>query len=245
MLRIILSKNDNNLNRARRILECNSDHVNIVYVEDILNKSEKINYYDIIYIMNDNQMLEKLLEMLNKFNFIIINKEFFIKKYNKLTLKNSLMKFKIKFPETICFKELDKCVYPLYVKHINHSSTIIKASSYEEIQNFFIHNDKSKYYFEKAVDTRKSKEYKIYFINNNIYYYDGEKEHHEILKKICLRISILCKLTVFSADFIKNNDEFYVIDINPMPGFYMSINARISLIKYAKFLEEEIRKIEH
>lgn len=245
MLRIIISKYDNNLNRAKRILECNSDYASIVYVEDILNSSAKINYYDIIYIMNDNQMLDKLLQMLYKFNSIIINKEFFFKKYNKLTLKDSLVGSKIKFPETIYFKDLEKNVYPLYVKHINHSSTIIKASSYEEVQNFFIHNDKSKYYFEKAVEVKNSKEYKIYFINNNIYYYDEEKEHHEILKKICLKICILCKLTVFSVDVIKHNDEFYVIDINPMPGLYMSINARVNLIKYAKLLEEELHKIEH
>ena len=56
----------------------------------------------------------------------------------------------------------------------------------------------------------------------------------EKIKQICLKISEVLQLELFSVDIIMQDGYYYVIDINPSAGLYKSSKSRKKLVEEFK-----------
>lgn len=225
---IFVSEEDNYSDRAEKI---NNDVVNSkYYFLEKLKKKELKNIVEnnVIFFLTNSKIGKKIMNLIKKKNISckILNYNFLSKSFNKLSVQKSLKKNNIVVP---FIYDNNNFKFPLFVKSIEHSDMIAKVYNLKSL-NSFKKSILKKCYFEQNIENGFQKEYKVYFVKNEVYFSEdfNDKQYKEILS-ICNKISQVLGIDVFSSDIIYNFENYYVIDVNPAPGFWNSYEARVSL----------------
>ncbi|MBQ8844567.1 MAG: hypothetical protein IJ008_00960 [Clostridia bacterium] len=206
-----------------------------IYIEDFLDEKEKykISESDVAYILcNNNVLINKLIEKLSDVKCKILNKEFYMQNYDKEKIQKKLLKNDIKVPKIIDFNE--KFNKKLICKPKNHTLEVNIFDNIKSLEMFLNDKNIDDFYIEEYIEN--DVEYKIYFVNNKVFFYENvENLNNEKLNETLNKIGKILKLDVYSVDVIFNkNEEFYIIDINPSAGLFMSKDAQRELINFAK-----------
>ena len=206
-----------------------------IYIKDFLDEKEKykISESDVVYILcNNNVLINKLIEKISDVKCKILNKEFYIQNYDKEKIQKKLLKNDIKVPKIIDFNE--KFNKKLICKPKNHTLEVNIFDNIKSLEMFLNDKNIDDFYIEEYIEN--DVEYKIYFVNNKVFFYENvENLNNEKLNETLNKISKILKLDIYSVDVIFNkNEEFYIIDINPSAGLFMSKDAQRELINLAK-----------
>ncbi len=236
---IFLSKKENYQKSAEKIKNSLKIPTNIIWIEDFMvteNKEEKLKN-SIIYFLCNSYLVKELINLLERVNCYIFNKDFFKRNYTKLETQKKLIDNNIKTPQIFeNFEVVDKTKLPIFCKQNIHAGMVFKIYTVNTINKFFEKFDSDEFYLEEAIESNV--ESKFYFVKGNIY----AKNNIEILncvKKTCIKISSVLKLDVFSVDMIQRNDDYVVFDVNPSAGFYMLDEARNKLVYEIEKMGEE------
>ena len=227
---IFLSKKEKYLGSATKIKNSSKVPVNIIWIEDFMSCENKKEILEdsIIYFLCNTSLIETLMKEIENVNCFIINKNFFKNNYEKEKIQNILASNNVKTPKIYCIdNNYENLVYPVFCKENKHAGMILKAYTQDTIVKFFERFDSRKFYLEESIEG--DTEAKIYFVKNKIYYNKNIVESDAILET-CKKVSKILNLDIFSIDFIKNNNEYVVIDVNPSAGFYMLDEARKDFI---------------
>lgn len=238
MIKIALSYEDNYIDRVEKIKKEFVDDVDYFYVEDFINKNNLLTFAknDIVYILNNSTYNFLLINEIKDNVYKIINEEFYCKKNNKLKIQKELKANDILVPNIIECNNVTKYNYPLFFKSIDHTELVLKVYNKNSLDNLLQKFDSSSIYLEESLEGSNSEEYKVYFIKNEIYFDDKYEDFtDERIKQICLKISNILKLELFSIDIIKQSNHYYVIDINPSAGLYKSSKSRKALVEEFRY----------
>ena len=238
MIKIVLSYEDNYIDRVEKIKEEFFDDVDYFYVEDYINKNILLDFTnnDIIYILNNSTYNLQLIKEIKDKVYKIINEEFYCKENTKLKIQKELKTNDILVPNIIEYEKVTKYEYPLFFKSVDHAELVLKVYNKNSLDNLLHKFDSKSIYLEESLEDSNSEEYKVYFIKNTIYFDDMYGNFTDnIIEQLCLKIGNILKLELFSIDIIKRNDYYYVIDINPSAGLYKSSKSREALIKEFKY----------
>ena len=228
MIKIVLSYEDNYIDRVEKIKEEFFDDVDYFYVEDYIN--------NIIYILNNSTYNLQLIKEIKDKVYKIINEEFYCKENTKLKIQKELKTNDILVPNIIEYEKVTKYEYPLFFKSVDHAELVLKVYNKNSLDNLLQKFDSRSIYLEESMEDSNSEEYKVYFIKNTIYFDDMYGNFTDnIIEQLCLKIGNILKLELFSIDIIKRNDYYYVIDINPSAGLYKSSKSREALIKEFRY----------
>ena len=89
MIKIVLSYEDNYIDRVEKIKEEFFDDVDYFYLEDYINKNILLDFTnnDIIYILNNSTYNLQLIKEIKDKVYKIINEEFYCKENTKLKIQ--------------------------------------------------------------------------------------------------------------------------------------------------------------
>ena len=137
-------------------------------------------------------------------------------------------------PKIIEYENIKETDFPIFCKENKHVGILFKAYNMDTLKKLIFNLKKDEFYFEEDLTLNKKicKEFKIYYVNNKCLYKDKVNEKNYDLLKICQKISSLLGLDIFSADFIFDGKNNYLIVVNSSAGFYLSNEGRDELIKY-------------
>ena len=204
----------------------------VIYIEDIVNSNNTLMDFEnsIIYFLCCNSQLVSIaIQKLEKYNCYIINKEYLIKNYLKLDVQRLLLKSNINVPKIYLIENIEDVKFPIFCKENRHEGIIIQVYNKISLIRFFEKFNTNEFYLEETVHNNNTnlKEFKVYFVEEEIFLKDNVN-YNKVLIEICKKVSLaLNNLEVFSADIIQNNDgEYFIIDVNPSAGFYLSDDGR-------------------
>jgi hypothetical protein len=234
---ILLSKNEDFLGSAVKIKDgLDYSNTEILYIEDICN-NPNISKDDIIYFLCNGECISKLINKIKNTGCTIINANYFEKNYSKLTVQSLVGEGGVLVPKFIDYAEIENVKFPVFCKENKHAGIVFKAFNILTIKNFFSKFNSSDFYLEESLNDIGTYEMKIYYVDGEIAGKDGEVIINDSnILKICNNISKILELSVFSADFIKKDSNYYLIDLNPAAGFYFSTISRNNLIYMIKEL---------
>lgn len=222
---IFLSKEESYLGSAIKIKEQSNFYTEIIYIEDYIMNKKKIEN-SIIYFLCNSDLVKEIVNIKEIKNCYIFNKKFFEKNYTKLGIQNILQSNYIEVPIIIDKNNINKINCPTFCKEDRHGGIVLKTYTSSTISRFFEKFNKDDFYLEESIVAQE--ELKLYFVRDSIY---SKGNINDILKTICIKVSKLLQLEIFSIDIIKDfEDNYYVIDVNPSAGFYMLDYARKELI---------------
>ena len=233
MVYVVLSHYDNYVDRVEKIKNDGLE-VDYFYVEDYLETPEKYNLSekDVIYFLNNSDHNLEFIEKAEKTNCKIINIGYYKNNLSKLGCQKALSDGGVKVPEIINFKDITKRDFPLFCKAYQHADIVMKMYTLSTFENIISKFNVEDLYFERSVDKGDYKEFKVYFIKDDIYFDDKYGEFYdEEIQKICLKVRDVLGLDVYSTDIILSAGEYYVLDINPCAGLYNSKASRRALIR--------------
>ena len=234
MLIIAISYYDNYIDRVEKIINESPNNVSYLYIEDYLNGlcNDKINNEDVIYILNNSENNFEFIKQIKKTGCKILNLDFYAQKYNKIEIQRKLHSNKINIPRIINYSEIMKQDFPIFCKSYQHADMVMKIYNKSTLENLIKNFNKDMFYFEESLDKGNYKEYKVYFVKDQIYLdddiiFNGDDN----ILNICRQIGQVLKLDIHTSDIIKCEDKYYVIDVNPSAGLYKSSKSRQALIK--------------
>ena len=205
---------------------------NELYIEDLLNESTTFNFDNsIVYFLCCNSpFVFSIINKLKQYNCYIINKQYLSKNYLKLDVQKILYKSNINIPKIYdgnIVKNLENINFPIFCKENRHEGMIMQVYNPITVTRLFKKVDIKDFYFEEAIESINSKELKVYYVKGKLFF-KNIKDYNKLLEKLCNQIStILDNLEVFSVDIIQmSNDNYFVIDVNPAAGFYLSDSGR-------------------
>lgn len=206
MIKIVLSYEDNYIDRVEKIKEEFFDDVDYFYVEDYINKNILLDFTnnDIIYILNNSTYNLQLIKEIKDKVYKIINEEFYCKENTKLKIQKELKTNDILVPNIIEYEKVTKYEYPLFFKSVDHAELVLKVYNKNSLDNLLQKFDSKSIYLEESLEDSNSEEYKVYFIKNTIYFDDMYGNFTDnIIEQLCLKIGNILKLELFSIDIIK------------------------------------------
>lgn len=228
---IFLSKNESFIGSANKIKEESLVNTQIIYMEDFISHKSlyDIDKTDIVYFLTNEKLILQVIDVLEKISCYIYNKEFLKKGHSKDEVQKILKINNINVPDIVLIDEIKKDSFPLFCKQKKHTGITFQTYNKFTLTSFFEKFNQADFYLEKTImnDKNIAIEKKIYYINGNVYLKDGEELQEKELIKLGMQISTaLNNMEIFSADYIKILENYYIIDINPASGFYLSKRAR-------------------
>lgn len=186
---------------------------------------------DVAYFLFNNTLSALLANKLNRYQCKVLNKEFFLKKFDKEKVQRLLLKNKINVPKIIDISKITN--QKLICKSKNHTLPVNIFESNEDLNKFMANKNNCEFYAEEFIE--KDAEYKIYYVNGKMFFYENiEPIYDKLLNKSFEKIGKILKLDIFSADVLFKDGKFFVIDINPATGLFLSKNARRELLGFLK-----------
>ena len=162
----------------------------------------------------------------------VFNSKFYSSKLSKLNSQQLLAENNVLVPQIIEYENLEKKDFPLFCKSHQHADMVMKVYNKLTLDNLLKKFDVKDLYFERAVDCGNYKEYKVYFVKNDIFFDDKYNDFYDTnIKDVCARVSDVLGLDVYSTDILLSEGKYYVLDINPSAGLYMSTGSRKALLK--------------
>lgn len=213
---ILTSKDNKYVDHIKKIINQADYEIKVIDELNILSLKED----DIVYSLITNNLTLDIY----KFNYLI-NKEFYSKKLNKKDIQIMLIENNVNTPKIL--KKVN--VYPVYFKENKHEGFVKMLNNEEEL--FSLTKQINDFYIEEYINFHK--EIKCYYIYGHIYDKNIEIFDNEILS-ICNNVAKILGLDIMSLDILFNDNNYYVIDVNQSPGFYLSDIARLNLIKKLK-----------
>ena len=231
---IVLSTEENFYGSAIKIQEELVDFVDveIVNIEDIYDNYE-ICSEDIIYFLCNGCLVSKYIKKIKQKKCLIYNCEYLEKNYSKFEVQELLKRNNILIPKII-YDDIYNVRLPIFCKENKHAGIVFQAFTVSTLKKFFSKFELKDFYLEESINKVGAKEIKVYYVNGKLSYKDKIKIKDNKLKSICFDVSSVLSLNVFSADFIKQDNQYFLIDINPAAGFYLSSEARKNLVNGMK-----------
>ncbi len=208
------------------------------YLEDLVYMDVTIkNTYEknIAYFLTNDFDVKKYYSRLEDVGWTIVNSGGLKKRYTKFTMQSVLKKNNIKVPHSFVTCEHNNWKFPLYIKSYRQLSYVICAKNVQDVKNAkkIFNCQKEKYYFENAVDEGEMLLHKVYYVK-------GKKlccGTYQVSDDVVNAISRILELDVYSVDiFISQNGDYRVIDINPAPALYQSMQMRDAFAQYLSVL---------
>lgn len=232
-LYIIYSKNNLYSNQLKKIENDSFIETEIIEIESFCMSSKNLILSDsdcVYFLCCNSKEIKKCISKINGGN--IINKNFLINKHDKLTCQNILMSKNIDVPKVYKGTDVDvnSFSYPIFCKENKHQGITFQAYNIRTLNFFFQNYNLNDFYFEESI--RSIDEIKMYYVNGKIILKNGLYNNDNKISKICEEISSILNLDVYSADILKFEDRYYVIDINASAGFYLSDIARKEFLYY-------------
>lgn len=240
--KIIASKENIYTGQVKKLKEESKLPTEVVYIEDLVSSANLPTNIDnsIAYFLCCNSPLAPIaIQKLTKSECYIINEEYLIKNYSKLEVQTLLYRNHVKIPEIYLADHFENIKFPIFCKENIHEGIIVQVYNKITLERFFNQFNKQEFYLEEAIIGSDIKEFKLYFVEGKIFFKDKQQQiDNEIFRTICQKISeALNHLAVFSTDIMRNaKGEYFVIDVNPSAGFYLSDEGRKS------FLDEIMKK---
>ena len=235
--KIIASKANIYTGQVKKLKEQSELPTQVVYIEDLL-EDDKIDFENsIVYFLCCNSpLVPSVIPKLKDCNCYVINKEYLEKNYLKLDVQMLLHKNNVSIPQIYSFENINDIKFPVFCKENRHEGIIAQIYNDLTITRLFSKFNSKDFYIEQSIDSKLSNEIKVYYVAGKVFFKDSQS-HDEIVNNICKNISVaLNNLEVFSADIIKSQDNnYYVIDVNPSAGFYLSDDGR-------KYFLDELKK---
>ncbi|MDR2901699.1 MAG: hypothetical protein LBU87_01135 [Lactobacillales bacterium] len=230
-LKIFLSKKESYLNSAVKLAQECPLKTDILYIEHVGNEElfQLIGKDDIVYFLCNDSFVSNIIKKIQVLNCFIYNKNFLIKNYEKDDIQILLYKSGIKVPFMVTYEDIEKKHFPLFCKEKKHTGITFQSYNKSTLTRFFNKFELTDFYFEKSIlgKDKPPMEFKVYYLNGEIFTKDGGLDLNNNIKKICSDISdCLDKIEVFSVDLVQTSNNYYVIDVNPASGFFLSSNAR-------------------
>lgn len=204
-----------------------------INILDFLNSPEnfKISSDNVAYFLFNSTLSALLFDKLDSSRCTILNKDFFLLNLDKKKVQELLLNNNINVPKIIDFNKTTN--QKLILKSKNHTLPVHIFESHKELDNFLINYNANDYYAEEFIDS--DTEYKIYYVNGKMFFYDNTKPIcDKQLNNSFNQISKMLKLDIFSADILFKDNKFFIIDINPAAGLFMSKSARQELLNFVK-----------
>ena len=229
-LKIFISKYEKSYDAANKMRNESTHKCEIIFIEDFVEKNNYggIKEGDVIHFSCNSDLIYKIIEQIKDVECFIFNKQFLLKKYNKLELQLLLEKNKIKIPQI--YDNLSQIKLPVFCKENRHTGIIFKAFTLSTITSFISKFDSNQFYFEEDVLSHNSVENKYYYSNGKVHARNNKRVSKDI-KNICSKINSCFNMDIYSVDVIKSNGQIFVIDLNPAVGFYLSDSGRKDFLK--------------
>jgi len=248
---IIISHTERTQRTAQRIKQTAQTHnieCTIIFLEDIAvsnNQKKKIQNDTIIYFLTNHQRIGLYVEYFASQGYAIINQRFLQGERSKLFMQNKIATNNISVPPNelltdhkSSIKLIEKIGLPVYVKSQEQMSTILYIKDHTNLKRTVtrLQNNIGQWYIEKAYTQDQNRLIKIYYIYGTTYANKKIKRSLNFTHNIADNLH----LDTFSADIIiAPNEKYWVIDINPAPGFYAHTVARETFIK--QFFQKRIK----
>lgn len=238
--KIIASKANIYTGQVKKLKNESELQTEVIYIEDLVsieNISLDFENSIVYFLCCNSPLVPTAIQRLAKNQCYIINRKYLTRNYSKLDVQTLLYRNNIKVPEIYFTDNFENIKFPVFCKENRHEGIIVQAYNKITLTRFFNKFDNKEFYLEKTISDNGYNEFKVYFVEGKIFLKDMNN-YNEILKEICQKVSmVLDNLEVFSTDIIQNsNGEYFIIDINPSAGFYLSDDGR----KY--FLDGLIQK---
>lgn len=241
---IFISDEDDFYGSAKKIKDLCTIECEIIYIEDFIKGKgwKKITNFDIIYFLCNGKKVDFTFKNIIKVNnkCKIINKEYLLNNESKFIVQQKINKIGVLTPKLLSYGDIINIKFPIFCKQNKHTGIVFKAYTKRTVTDFFQKFNINDFYLEEAVtsDSTKNIEFKAYFANGKTFPKDGENSFDKKIDKICINIAQeLYDLDAFSVDFIQNDKDVYVIDVNIASGFYMSTGARKEFVE--KYVNKE------
>lgn len=216
--------------QAKKIQNENIVKTFIIVIEDFCKSKNvlTLNPHDVVYfICCNSNLINSAINLINGGH--IINKDYLINDYKKKEIQIKLNENNINTP--IIYDKQDSLKFPVFCKENIHQGISFKTYNSITLNRFFEKFNINNFYFEENINGID--ELKIYYINGFVYSKNTNITISSSLIDLCNKISkILNNIEIYSADFIKCDDEYYIIDLNSSAGFYQSDIARYQLLNY-------------
>lgn len=201
---------------------------------------QTLNYYGHIEKFKTNNLIDVNVSFYidNNLNYLLINDydefcpsnvinyRFFNNKLKKKDLQIIMKEIGINVPHIF---NKDETPQSFYLKENKHEGTTLKLNTLSEALEVLKRHNIKDYYFETTISNGVERKY--YSVFDKVF--DKEKE---VVDEKIIHITSLIKakflLEVFSFDILESNDEIFVIDLNPCPGFFKSDISRNYLFNF-------------
>ncbi len=230
--KIIASKSNIYTEQVKKLKKESKLQTEVIYIEDLVDSDSTFSNFEnsIIYFLCCNSpLVPTAIQKLESYNCYIINKQYLIKNYLKLDVQRLLNKNNISVPKIYIIENIENINFPIFCKENRHEGIIIQVYNKITLKRFFEKFNITKFYLEESVanNNMKEKEFKVYFVEKKIFL-KNITNYNKNLEEICKKVSVaLDNLEVFSVDIIQNtNGEYFIIDVNPSAGFYLSDDGR-------------------
>lgn len=231
MLYIFISHYDDCSKNVEKIKETDKKNIKKIYLEDYFAGPFELEEADRVYFLTNTVLALQFIERFGKNNYII-NRSYYTRNFNKFETQKLLKDNGLSVPNVLEFEHINKKSFPIMCKSKKHADFVIAVHTLGALNDIFSKYNKNDFYLEQMIDTNE--EIKIYFVKDEIYFYDGykNKKISKEISELCRRISKVLSLEVFSVDVLVNNEKLFVIDVNPAAGLYNSVFARKKLVEW-------------
>ena len=229
-LKLFISHNEKSGDAANKIKNELSYQCDVIFIEDFVECGdyEIINQGDVIHFSCNSDLIYTVIENIKDKDCFIFNKNFILKRYDKLSLQLLLKESDINVPKI--YNTLSEIKLPVFCKQTRHTGIIFKVFTLSAINYFFSKFKEENFYFEEDVLKPQSIENKYYYSNGKIHARNQKKVPKEV-KDICQKVNQNFDIDIYSIDIIKTENGIFVIDLNPAVGFYLSDKGRMDFIK--------------
>ena len=244
-LLIIISRTEKTQRTAHRIKNAVQKHTlicEIIFLEDVIinnyTKSSSQKNSTVVFFLTNHHRIGLYVEYFISQGYIIINQQFLQGERSKLFIQDRITKHNISTPsnelltsQERAMKFINKTQLPVYIKSQNQMHTVLYIKDYTNLKKTVtrLQNTIGEWYIEKAYTGNRHTLNKVYFVFGKIY--TDKKINTSLTFTHTLANSL--GLDVFSADVITSlNKKYWVIDVNPAPGFYAHSMARKTFAKH-------------
>lgn len=230
-LNIFLSEYEQYLGSAKKIAkEYSEENTEIIYIEKYNLKSNEIQDNEVVFFLCNTPLINSVINSLNDKKCYIINKKYFLNELSKLEIQEKLIKNKISCPKIIPYEDLTKSDFPVMIKENMHAGITMLAYNTTSYDRFFSKFNKSEFYLEEYLKCNEEK--KIYYINGILR--TNKSDTNFFSSYYYNMIASILHLDVYSVDIMQCDENDFVIDVNPSPGFYLLDEARRILVDVIK-----------
>lgn len=234
---LFISKYNLFTGQVEKIIKDSKYNTIVLNIEGFVEKNKKLilNNHDVVYFICCNSPIIDKAILLIKGGYII-NKSFLLSNYKKSDIQRKLNSNTLLIPKIYNVDDINNINFPIFCKENIHEGITIQIFNKISLKKFFEKFNKNDFYLEESLINTidiKAEEFKIYYVNKNVYLKSDKISKNKELNELAIKISnILDNMDIYSCDIICQNNLYYIIDLNASAGFYLSDKSRQSFLDF-------------